>query len=102
MHPSPPKLRKQLSTDPYYRTCPRANIDCAGRIRWEHAILYAGRQVQERWAIIPLCEFHHSVGKFQDGRGLNKGINRDIAMRRAMENDRKKYPLLKWRKSGQP
>jgi len=53
-------------------------------------------------AIIPLCEFHHSVGKFQDGRGLNKRINRDIAMRRAMENDRKKYPLLKWRKSGQP
>jgi hypothetical protein len=56
MHPIPPKLRKQLSIDPYCRTCARANIDCAGRITWEHAILYAGRQVQECWAIIPLCD----------------------------------------------
>jgi hypothetical protein len=50
-------------------------------------------QLQERFAIIPLCEFHHSVNRFQDGGGMNKRMNVAIALRRATEVDRKKYPL---------
>ncbi|MGH7782249.1 MAG: hypothetical protein ACREO5_00165 [Candidatus Binatia bacterium] len=99
MHPIPPKLRKQLSEDPYYKACARAGTDCDGRITCEHSILYAGKQVQERWAIIPLCAFHHSVDEFQDGPGLNKRINRQIAMSRATEEDKKKYSRLRWRQS---
>src|SRR5690349_12289112 len=98
MHPIPPRLRKQLNEDPYYRTCARASATCKGRITFEHALTYAGRQVQEVWAIIPLCAFHHSVDEFQDGPGLNKRINREIAMSRATEADRQKYPRLKWNK----
>jgi hypothetical protein len=98
MNNMPPALRRKLSEDPYYKTCARANADCEGRITWEHALTYAGRQVQEHFAIIPLCAFHHSVDQFQDGRGLNKRINVEIAMGRATEVDRRKYPLLPWKK----
>lgn len=96
----PPALRKELSDDPYYRTCARKGDDCQGRITWEHALTYAGRQIQERFAIIPLCAFHHSVDQFQDGRGINKRINVEIALSRATAADKAKYPLLPWGKIG--
>jgi len=100
MHPIPPKLRRELSEDPYYKTCARADKTCKGRITWEHAVLYAGKQVQERWAILPLCEWHHSVNQFQDGGALNKRLNKEIAMARATPEDRAKYPRLKWKLAG--
>jgi hypothetical protein len=90
MNHIPEKLRTQLSGDPYYRVCARSNSECSGRITWEHALCYAGKQVQERFAIIPLCEYHHL------GAGLVKRHNINIAMARATVDDRKKYPLLKW------
>lgn len=98
MHPIPPKLRRELSADPFYKICARKGEACAGRITWEHALTYAGRQIQERWAIIPLCAFHHSVDEFQDGPGLDKRLNKEIAMSRATEEDRKKYSRIKWKK----
>jgi hypothetical protein len=94
MHRIPPKLRRELSEDPYYQVCARGWENCSpcrGRITWEHAILYAGRQVQERWAIIPLCYYHHL------GHGLVKRINIEIAMSRATPEDKLKYPRLKWK-----
>jgi hypothetical protein len=65
------KARRELSRDPYYQTRARENHECQGQITWEHALTYAGRQIQERFAIIPLCEFHHSVSQFRDGGGMN-------------------------------
>ena len=88
MNSIPIKLKKQLSEDEYYKTCVRKNEECKGRITWEHAILYAGKQVQERFAIIPLCYYHHL------GDGLKKAENIKIAMQRATEEDKKKYPGL--------
>jgi hypothetical protein len=92
MHPIPPKLRRDLAADPWYSSCARASGECRGRITWEHALMYAGKQVQERFAIIPLCEWHHL------GDGLVKRINVEIAMARATPDDKKKYPLLPWNK----
>ena len=97
MNAIPPKLRAELDDDPYYHYCARANGDCRGRITWEHCLTYVGRQIQARFAIIPLCERHHAVGDWQDGGGLmNKRENERIAMDRATPEDRKKYPLLPW------
>lgn len=90
MRSIPYKLRNQLSNDPYYRKCARGNIDCNGRITWEHAIIYAGKQLNEKWAIIPLCEYHHSVNKHQDGDGLNKDFNVCIALNRATDEELKR------------
>ena len=86
MRPIPPKLKAQIASDPYMRTCARLGLDCNGRITWEHAFIYAGRQINEPWAIIPLCMYHHL------GEGLNKKINKQIALSRATREDLQKYP----------
>jgi hypothetical protein len=90
MTPLPLPLRHKLSNDPYYKICARKNEDCDGRITWEHAFIYAGRQVQERFALIPLCWHHHL------GEGLNKEINHWISINRASEDDFAKYPKKDW------
>ena len=93
----PEKLKKELSIDPFYEICVRENKDCEGYITWEHCFIYAGKQVQEKWAIIPLCELHHSVNKYLDVGKLDKGINQLIALSRASEKDLEKYPRVNWK-----
>jgi len=90
MTPIPPALRKEMSEDEYYTRCARADFDCRGRITWEHAWIYGGRQIQEKWAIIPLCVFHHL------GAGLDKHENQRIALSRATEEELAKYPKKDW------
>lgn len=78
----------EISSDPYYETCARKfDGGCKGRITWEHAIIYAGRQLNEKWAIIPLCSYHHAVDEYQDGGDLNKEKNEWIALNRATDEE---------------
>lgn len=86
--PIPKKLREQLSEDPYYSVCARENEECSGRITWEHACYYSGHKINEYWAIIPLCFFHHL------GPGLKKNTNQAIAYSRATDADLQKYSKL--------
>lgn len=89
MNKIPPKLRDQLSRDPFYRKCTRS-IDggCSGRITWEHAFTYAGKQIQAKWCIIPLCEKHHGVEHYNGSDSLlDKGINMSIALNRATDEE---------------
>ena len=60
---------------------------CGGRITWEHAIIYAGRQLNEPWAIIKICECHHAVNTYQDGGNFNKELNILTALNRATEEE---------------
>lgn len=92
MRPIPPKVKKQILEDPFYNTCcrPEKN-ECEGRVTWEHALIYAGKQVNELWAIIPLCVYHHL------GRGLDKHWNRQRALTRATAEDLAKYPKQTWK-----
>jgi hypothetical protein len=59
MTPIPPKLRKEMSEDPWYRQCCRCGS--LTRIEWHHVIIFAGRQLQEKWAIVPTCEECHRL-----------------------------------------
>jgi hypothetical protein len=78
-----------MEADPEYQTCARAHDGgCDGRITYEHAFTYSGRQIQARWAILPLCFYHHL------GRGLDKRKNRFLALRRATAEDLQKVPRL--------
>ena len=86
----PSKLRWECAADPYFDVCARSNAECEGRITWEHALMYAGKQIQVKFAVIPLCEYHHL------GKGMIKKVNEVIAMGRATAEDKKKYPLLPW------
>lgn len=88
-------VKEQLEQEP--NICARecdGDGDCDGRITWEHTLCYAGHQIDEVWAIIKLCEFHHSVNKYQDGGDLNKQKNIWIALNRATE-----FELIEYSKS---
>ena len=91
MSNTPERIKKHWRETPATR-CDRQDKDCSGRLTKEHAILYSGRQVQELWAILDLCWYHHL------GEGLKKSENIKIAMARATEADRKKYPRLLWKR----
>lgn len=90
----PPKVKAEILADPYYKTCARSDEgECQGRVTWEHAWIYAGKQVQEKWAIIPLCVFHHL------GEGLDKGLNQFIALCRSdMYHLIKTMPKKDWKR----
>ncbi len=90
MRKIPIELREEMSQDPYYKKCARLGNDCRGRITWEHAWIYAGKQVNEKWAIIPLCEYHHLY------EGLDKKENHRISLARATQADLDKYPRKNW------
>lgn len=85
------ELKKKLSSNPEYRKCIRyewlKDHTCNGRITWEHAIIFGGKQLNEPWAIIPICAYAHSVDKWQDCGILNKEINEWIALNRASDEE---------------
>ena len=96
----PDEIKDQLLQDPRYGTCLRRlalkDHTCEGRITWEHALLYAGRQVSESWAIVFLCAKAHSVDQFQDTGILNKTINEWIAINRMPLEAEASYPRFDW------
>lgn len=92
MRPIPPALRKKMSEDEYYTRCARANSACSGRLTWEHAWIYASKQINAVWAIIPLCWYHHL------GAGLDKKENQRISLARATDEDLAEYPKRDWKK----
>jgi len=63
---------------------------CRGRSTMEHAHLYRGRQICEKWAIIRLCAWSHL------GPGLDKRKNEFISLGHATIDDLKKYPNKNW------
>lgn len=83
------KIREIISRDSFYRTCSRKAVFndhvCKGRITMEHALIFAGRQMDMVQAIIPLCAYSHGVDEFQDSGILNKEKNEYIALSRMSE-----------------
>lgn len=89
-----------MAADPYYRQCARnalfndhvckPNPVARRLIEWEHAFKYAGRQIIEPWATVPLCWYVH------EGPGKNKRINEFLALRRATPEDLAKFPGVDW------
>lgn len=84
-------VQQAMNADPAYKKCMRRELlhdhECKGRITREHAIIYAGNQVDAVWAIIPICAYAHSVDEYQDGGILDKKINEWIALNRASDAD---------------
>jgi hypothetical protein len=89
MRPVSLKVKKQLLKLP--QVCARKGDGyCDGRITWEHAFIYQGRQIDEVWAIIFLCWRHHL------GDGLDKEKNEWLAIQKATLLDFIKYPKKNW------
>ncbi len=89
MNNVPQKLRRKWQGEDKLgmkRICMRADEgNCQGRITKEHAIIYAGKQLQDEWSILDICEYHHGVNNFQDRGNLNKEKHVWIALNRAPE-----------------
>lgn len=90
MRPIPLSMRNEIDRDPYFKVCARKGFDCSGRITIEHAWIYAGRQINELWALVPLCEYHHLY------EGLDKHENQRLSLDRATPEDLAKYPKKDW------
>lgn len=90
MRPIPPKLREKIAADPWMKKC--IYVGCSGKPEWEHAMIYAGKQVNEAWAILPVCEYHHR------GDGLDKRFNEYVALSRATAADLARYARAGWDK----
>lgn len=90
MRPISKKVKEKLQQEP--DICARIKDgNCDGNITWEHALIYAGRQIDETWAIIKLCEYHHAVNQYQDSGNLLKEKNIWIALCRATDEELEKY-----------
>lgn len=63
----------------------------------EHVWIYAGRQIDEWWAIISICAKAHSVDQFQDGGILDKEINQWLSINLMSEEDEANYPKFDWK-----
>jgi len=88
----PEQLRKKIAKDSFMEQCIHAHFgQCRGRITWEHAWIYAGKQIQETWAIVPCCEKHNV-----DVSARDKRYNQYIALKRATKRDLEKYPNKNW------
>lgn len=57
--PIPEDMRDLLEVDSFMRRCIIDDDMCDGRLEWNHAFTYAGKRVNELWAIIPMCHTHH-------------------------------------------
>lgn len=70
--------------------------ECEGRITREHALMYAGRKIDEPWAIVLLCAKAHNVDLFQDIGIMDKRINEWIAVNRMTPEIERQYSRVTW------
>ncbi|MDY0388544.1 MAG: hypothetical protein RBT65_15760 [Methanolobus sp.] len=103
MRPIPQKLKQEIINDQFYKICIREKThNCGGRITWEHAIIFAGKQINEKWAILPVCERHHGVNSYQDRGDIDKRFHEWMALTRlfnsdeAYQEEQKKKYLRAW------
>ena len=90
MRPINKSLRAELAQDPWMTVCCFPDkSECKGRVQWHHAAIYQNRQCDERWAIIPLCEFHHDTQEGKDWAAL-------LAITRMTSEDKANYGRRDW------
>lgn len=87
----PAKLRAELSVDPFYKRCCISGYT-SEKIEWHHNLIYAGKQVQEKWCILPLAQSIHDGARDSklkeklDWIMLNRGTDEDLLRYSKAEN----------------
>jgi hypothetical protein len=87
-------LREEVGQDPEYTRCALQGLllaiigPCGGRVTREHAMTYANKKIQEKWAIPPICAAHHGVDQYQDApTEAKKEIRVWVALNRATDEE---------------
>lgn len=84
----PVKLLKEILEDKFYRVCCLTG-KVNGKIDLHHNLIYAGKQVNEKWCILPICNSIH-----QYHQGFTKEVKEKldwIMLNRATDKELKKY-----------
>ena len=92
MRPIPLALRRALASDDWYKKCCLCN---SLLVQWHHNLIFANRQVNAAFCILPVCEDHHE-GK--NGLKRNPETKRrlnEIMYMRANKKEREQYNLKK-------
>ena len=68
MRPIPATLKSDMEADPFYsRCCITGQYKTSVKIEWHHALIFAGRQVNEKWCILPLAkEVHNNIVRYKE------------------------------------
>jgi len=91
MRPIPKPLLKRILADPRNKSC--AIPGCGSvQVELDHVWKYAGKQINEHWAIIALCYDHHRGGS------LNRPLTQWLSLGRATEADLMRYPKTDWKR----
>lgn len=83
------KIRKQIASDDFFKHC---CITFSDNPTMEHCWIYSGKQINEFWAIVPLCATFNTSHPPVD----IKEKCRIISLLRATPEDFAKYPKFNW------
>lgn len=86
MNNIPPELRAEMAADPFYRQC-CVTGSLTEKIEWHHNLIYAGKQVQEKWCILPIAKSVHDKAD----NALVRGHLDWIMLNRATDADLERY-----------
>ena len=94
----PKRINDTLDCMPRMRVCPLADSQvmfgtCEGRLERHHVWIYAGRDIQELWAILSPCSKHHAMVKTD--RRVKEALER-ISLEFATNAQLSKYPKRGW------
>jgi hypothetical protein len=75
-----------MESDPFYRRCCITGALARNtKVEWHHNLIFAGRQVNEKWCILPLAkEIHDNIQKYKERCDW-------IMLNRATEEDLRRY-----------
>lgn len=96
MRPIPIKMRAELQLESRVKRCALIGLEfglCEGKIEWDHVFIYAGRQINEKWALVGVCSKHHYE---KNGNQLLKEAIARNSLRLATNEDLEKYPRKNW------
>jgi len=85
----PDKLRKKIAENEFMERC---CITGSYNVSWEHCWIYAGRQINEAWAIVPL---RRDLNTSHPPRDVKERCQL-ISLNRATKEDLAKYPKKDW------
>lgn len=92
------RVSKELHTQLRMKQCVIRDLQdlygpCGGKIEWDHVWIYAGRQIDEPWAIVGLCHDHHMA---KEGEPAVKAAVQTASLMLATIEELSKYSRKDW------
>lgn len=91
MRPIPVSMRDDMAQDPFYQRCCISGVPATSeKLDWHHNLIFAGRQVNEKWCILPLAKrIHDNIVAYKekcDWIMLNRATDEELERYSKAEN----------------